>query len=75
MKNIEENYFDKKSKDEDYPINIDPETSKRYYELEKLFNSFFPNDYLTIAKEKSKQERDSKNINDTSFTYGEIVYK
>ncbi len=40
-----------------------------------MFNSFFPEDSLSIAKEKSIKERDSKHINDSSFTYGEIVIK
>ena len=67
-------YFDPKSKDEDCPFTINAEDSIRYSQLEKVFNSFFPNDYLSIAKEKSKEERDSKKINDSSFTYGEIVF-
>ena len=67
-------YFASKSKDEDCPVNINAEVSKRYSQLEKLFNSFFPTDYLSIAKEKSKEERDSKHISDSSFTYGEIVF-
>jgi len=69
-----EKYFQSQSKDEDYPIPIDAETSKRYFKLEKIFNSFFTDDSLSIAKETSKAERNSKNINDSSFTYGEIVY-
>ena len=67
-------YFASKSKDEDYPFSINAEVSKRYVQLEKIFNSFFPTDYLSIAKEKSKEERDFKKINDSSFTYGEIVF-
>ena len=67
-------YYLVSQKDEDSPINISPEVSKRYWQLEKIFNSFFPNDYLYIAKEKSKEERDSKKIIDSSFTYGEIVF-
>lgn len=67
-------YFASQSKDEDSPINISPEISKKYLQLEKIFNSFFPNDYLSLAKERSKQERDSKHIVDSSFTYGEIVF-
>ena len=67
-------YFASKSKDEDSPLNLNAEVSKRYSKLEKLFNSFFPNDYLSLAKEKSKEERDSKHISDSSFTYGEIVF-
>jgi len=58
---------------EETPFIIDPETSIKYYQLEQIFNSFFPNDSLKIAKEKSKEERDSKRINDSSFTYGEVV--
>ena len=68
-----EKYFQSQSKDEDYPIPIDAETSKRYFKLEKIFNSFFTDDSLSIAKERSKEERDTKRINDSSFTYGEIV--
>ena len=68
-------YFASQSKDEDCPIIIAPDISKRYFQLQKLFDSFFPSDYLSIAKEKSKQERDNKKINDSSFTYGEIVFK
>ena len=68
-------YFASQSKDEDYLIFLNPEISKRYFKLEKLFNSFFPSDYLSLAKEKSKEERDNKNIIDSSFTYGEIVFK
>ena len=67
------NYFSRRSEDEDCPINIDPEISMKYQQLEQLFNSFFPNDSLSIAKEKSKEERDTKRINDSSFTYGETV--
>lgn len=66
-------YFASRSKDEDYPIRIDEETSKRYFYLEKVYDSFFTKDSLSIAKEKSKAERNSKQINDSSFTYGEIV--
>lgn len=66
-------YFASRSKDEDYPIRIDEETSKRYFYLEKIYDSFFTKDSLSIAKEKSKAERNSKQINDSSFTYGEIV--
>ena len=67
------NYFLSRTEEEENPIIIDEETSTKYYNLEVLFNSFFPNDSLSIAKEKSKEERDSKRINDPSFTYGEVV--
>ena len=67
------NYFNSRTEDEESPVIIDQETSIKYFQLEQLFNSFFPNDSLSLAKEKSKEERDSKRINDSSFTYGETV--
>lgn len=67
------NYFANQSSEEESPIIINPETSIKYFKLEKVFNSFFPDKSLSIAKEKSIEERDSKHINDSSFTYGEVV--
>lgn len=69
------NYFASQTSEEESPIIINPETSIKYYKLESVFNSFFPEKSLTIAKEKSIEERDSKHINDSSFTYGEVVIK
>ena len=66
-------YFASRAEDEDYPITIDAETSKKYFNLEKIYNSFFDKDSLSTAKETSIAERDSKKIIDSSFTYGEIV--
>jgi hypothetical protein len=73
-----ENYFANQSKEEnkeENPIIVEPESAIRYYNLEKVFNTFFPERSLSIAKEKSTAERDSKHINDSSFTYGEVVIK
>jgi hypothetical protein len=73
-----ENYFSNQSKEEnkeENPIIVEPESAIRYYNLEKVFNTFFPERSLSIAKEKSTAERDSKHINDSSFTYGEVVIK
>lgn len=67
------NYFANKTAEEESPIIVNPETSIKYFKLEKVFNSFFPDKSLSLAKEKSIEERDSKHINDSSFTYGEIV--
>ena len=70
------NYFSNQSKEdnkEENPIIVEPESAIKYFNLEKVFNTFFPERSLSIAKEKSTQERDSKHINDSSFTYGEIV--
>ena len=73
-----ENYFANQSKEEnkeENPIIVEPESAIRYYNLEKVFNTFFPERSLSIAKEKSTAERDSKHINASSFTYGEVVIK
>ena len=67
------NYFASREKEEDYPIKINKESSIKCYNLEKIFNYFFPDDSLSIAKSKSLEERDNKHIKDSSFTYGEIV--
>jgi len=70
------NYFSNQSKEdnkEENPIIVEPESAIKYFNLEKVFNTFFPERSLSIAKEKSTQERDSKHINDSSFTYGEVV--
>ena len=68
-----EKYFEPIITEEDNPITIDEESSKMYQRLESIFNSFYPNNSTQLAKEKSKEERDNKRINDTSFAYGEIV--
>ena len=68
-----EKYFEPIIPEEDNPITIDEESSKMYQRLESIFNSFYPNNSTQLAKEKSKEERDNKRINDTSFAYGEIV--
>ena len=67
------NYFLGKNDEEDYPLKINEATSKKYFQLEKIFNQFFPNNSLSKAKDKSKEERDQKQIIDPSFVYGEIV--
>ena len=72
------NYFTNQSKEdnkEENPIIVEPESAIKYFNLEKVFNTFFRERSLSIAKEKSTEERDSKHINDSSFTYGEVVIK
>ena len=68
-------YFASREKDEDYPIKISKESSSKCYNLEKIFNLFFFFFCLQTAKSKSIEERDSKHIKDSSFTYGEVVIK
>lgn len=65
-------YFDPRDQ-EDSPLTLDESTNIRYYNLEMLFNTFYPSNSLTIAKQKSKEEREQKHLTDPCFTYGEIV--
>ena len=55
------------------PITISPELNKKYYKIESIYNLFYTKNSISIAKEKSKEERENKRINDDSFVYGEIV--
>ena len=55
------------------PIKIEKETNIKYYNLEKIFNTFYSENSLSIAKDKSREERENKGITDNSFVYGEIV--
>ena len=60
---------------EENPKILDKWTNIRYYNLELIFNSFYPLTSLAIAKNTSKEERIARKIKDNSFTYGEIVFK
>lgn len=66
-------YFDNRVDDEENPIQLGITTNIRYYNLENVFNSFYPVDSLPIAKNISREERINKKLKDPSFTYGEIV--
>ena len=67
-------YFNGIAPEEEYPIILDVNTNIRYYNLENIFNTFYPADSLNIAKDISREERIRRKIKDPSFTYGEIVY-
>ena len=67
-------YFTRNLKEEN-PIILDKWTNIRYYNLELIFDSFYPLTSLAIAKNTSKEVRIAKKIKDNSFTYGEIVFK
>ena len=66
-------YFTKNLEEENPKI-LDRYTNIRYYNLEIIFDSFYPLTSLAIAKNTSREERIAKKIKDNSFTYGEIVY-
>jgi hypothetical protein len=68
-----ESYLNPQSSEEDMPIKIEKETNIKYYNLEQIFNTFYSENSLSIAKDKSREERENKKINDNSFVYGEIV--
>ena len=68
-----ESYFYPIMIEEEMPIVLSSKLNKKYYNLELIYNSFYPKNSISIAKEKSKEERDNKAINDDSFVYGEIV--
>ena len=68
-----ESYFYPKIMEEEMPIAISPELNKKYYNIESIYNTFYTKNSISIAKEKSKEERENKRINDDSFVYGEVV--
>ena len=68
-----ETYFNPQTSEEDMPIKIEKETNIKYYNLEQIFNTFYSENSLSIAKDKSREERENKGITDNSFVYGEIV--
>jgi hypothetical protein len=44
------NYFDRRVPEEDLPITVNEETQKKYEELDILFEEFFDDDSLHLAK-------------------------
>ena len=66
-------YFSPRIDEEESPIELDQNTSLKYFGLEKIYNFYYPENSLSIAKESSKNEREQKRLNDSSFIYGEVV--
>ena len=66
-------YFAPRSEEETMPVEIDENTNFTYFGLEKVYNFYFPENSLSLAKESSKNEREQKRLNDSSFIYGEVV--
>ncbi|MCQ2818220.1 MAG: hypothetical protein MJ252_13215 [archaeon] len=67
-------YF-KNKENEDSVLDLTEDQNVKYAKIDKLYNTFFVENSLSIAKESSKDERDQKSINDSSFVYGEVVNK
>lgn len=67
------NYFSPKVFDEEMPFQLDEYRNIKYYNIEKIFNLYFPENSLSIAKNVSLMERNQKQIQDGVFVYGEIV--
>ena len=70
---IAKTYFNSRVPEEENPITLEVSTNIRYYNLELVFDSFYPIDSISRAKDTSKKERQLKKLKDPSFTYGEIV--
>jgi hypothetical protein len=45
-------YFDKRSNEEDLPVSVGDSTQNKYEELEAIFDEFFEDNSLTLAKVK-----------------------
>lgn len=67
------NYFSPRSAEEMMPVEVDESTNFKYFGLEKIYNFYYADNSLSLAKESSKNEREEKKLNDSSFIYGEVV--
>ena len=43
-------YFNKRIPEEDCPIDVDPEIQENYSNLDKIFENFFEENFLSTAK-------------------------
>ena len=68
-----ENYFLPRNNEEEIPFPIEIQINVKYYNLEQIFNCFYPENSLSIAKDKSREEKEKKGITDKSFIYCEVV--
>jgi hypothetical protein len=71
--NFEIKYFDKRVSEEDSPIEVNDEMQDKYERLDVFFERIFDENSLNVAKQSSKEERDKKALNESSYVYGEIV--
>ena len=79
--NFDIKYFDKRVPDEDCPIDVSEEKQESYERLDGFFERIFDENSLNVAKvyyfiifkQSSKEERDKKALNESSYVYGEIV--
>jgi hypothetical protein len=67
------NYFDSRVPEEESPVKLSADIQQKYEELDLLFEDFFDENGLHVAKQSSKEERDTKKLDDSSYVYGEIV--
>jgi hypothetical protein len=71
--NFQIKYFDKRVGEEDSPIEVNNEKQYMYERLDGFFEQIFDENSLNVAKQSSKEERDKKTLNESSYVYGEIV--
>lgn len=73
LSHLENLYFNPQTMDESMPILLDEATNIKYSNIEKIFDLYYHADSLLRAKASSLEERNSKELRDNSFVYGEIV--
>ena len=67
------NYFSPKSKEETMLIKLSEYENIKYYNIEKIFNLYYHLDSLLVAKISSMNERNTNDLKDSCYVYGEVV--
>ena len=67
------NYFSPKSKEETMPIKLSEYENIKYYNIEKIFNLYYHLDSLLVAKISSMNEKNTNDLKDSCYVYGEVV--
>ena len=67
------NYFSPKSKEETMLIKLSEYENIKYYNIEKIFNLYYHLDSLLVAKISSMNQRNTNDLKDSCYVYGEVV--
>ena len=68
-------YFDPETYEETYPYKINVKTHFYYKNLEKYYNKLFNEISEEEIQNNIEKEKKIRNLNDLSFTYGEVTFK
>ena len=68
-------YFDPETYEETYPYKINVKTHFYYKNLENYFNKLFDEISEERIQKDIEKEKKIRNLNDSSFTYGEVTFK